>query len=137
MGKEITPIILRNWLNVQGQNNAPVDVGGLGVGYTMSLPLTQESSFGLLLQFASPGAIEVQVDFEQSNVRPAIEQAASLDFVIPQNSLPLFESVTDGLIHIVAFNPVVTKYARLLLTGSGVNDPGTQLTRAELTYVRI
>ncbi len=137
MGKEITPIILRNWLNIQGNNNAPVDVAGVGIGYTVTLPLTQESSFGLLLQFSSPGSIEVKVDFEQGNNRPATEQAASPEFVIPANAISLFESITDSDIHIVAFNPVVTKYARLLLTGSGVNDPGTQLTRAELTYVRI
>lgn len=137
MGKEITPIILRDWLNIQGQNNAPVGVASLGVGRTVSLPLTQESSFGLLIQFSSPGSIEVTVAFEQGNTRPAIEQAADAGFAVPENVDPLFESITDGLIHLVAFNPVVTKYARLLLTGFGVNDPGTQLTRAELTYVRI
>lgn len=137
MNKEITPIILRDWLNIQGQNNAPVSVPLLTEGRTVSLPLTQESSFGLLVQFSSPGSIEVAVAFEQGNTRPLIEQAADAGFAVPENVDPLFTSITDSKIHLIAFNPVVTKYARLLLTGSGVNDPGTQLTRAELTYVRI
>ena len=59
------------------------------------------------------------------------------EFVIPENAGILIDSITDSKIHFVPFNPVVTKYSRLLLIGSGVNDPGTQLTRAELTYVRI
>jgi len=135
--EEITAVILIDWLKIQGKNNTPVDVASLTEGRTVSLPMTQESAFGLLVQFSSPGPIEVAVAFEQSNDRPAIEQSVDSNFVVPENAGTLIEKIEDSFIHFVAFNPVVTKYSRLLLTGSGINDPGTQLTRAELTYVRI
>jgi len=134
---EVTAVILIDWLKIQGENSTPVNVASLGTGRTVSLPMTQESAFGLLVQFSSPGLIEVAVDFEQGNTRPTIEQTADPEFVVPEKAGVLIEKIEDSDIHFVAFNPVVTRFSRLLLTGSGVNDAGTQLTRAELTYVRI
>jgi hypothetical protein len=134
---EVSSIILKDFLRVQGQNGTPIDIAGAVAARSYSIPLTQEASFGLLVQFASGGTIDVAIDFEQANVRPATEQAVDANFVIPENLNQLADSITDTAIHIIAFNPVVTRYARLLLTGGATNDASTQLVKAELTYVRV
>lgn len=136
MANEVTAIILRDWLKIQGGDSVPINVAGLAVARSFSLPMVQDVSFGWLFQFASPGAIDVQIDLEQSNDRPATEKAADANYVIPEGVNPII-TISDSLVHIIAFNPVVTKYTRLLLTGLGTNDPGTQLVRAEMTYVRV
>lgn len=133
---EVNPVILRSYLDTQGQNNAPIDVAGVTVVRSVSLPAKQDAAFGYLFQFASPGVVEVQIDFEQANVRPGTEKLADPNYVLPETADPII-IVNDTEVHIVAFSPVVTRFTRLLLTGTGANDAGTQLIKAELTYARV
>ena len=133
---EVNPVILRSYVNTQGQNNAPIDVAGVTVVRSFTLPAKQDAAFGYLFQFASSGIVEVQIDFEQGNVLPATEKAADPNYVLPENADPVV-IVNDTLVHIVAFSPVVTRFTRLLLTGTGANDASTQLIKGELTYARI
>jgi hypothetical protein len=133
---EVTSVILRDLLKIGSQAGVPINVGLLTTAWAHSMPLTQEASFALLVQFDSPGAVEVQLDFEQANRRPTTELVSDPEYVIVENAEPL-GLITDTGVHIIAFNPTVTRYGRLKLTGQGANDAATQLVRAELTYVRI
>lgn len=133
--KEVTLVICRNWLTFQGEGGSPIDVPSVGDVRSVSMPLVQDVSFGWLFQFASPGLVDVQIELEQANKRPTTEKTADAEFVVPDGVESLV-TITDNVIHVVAFNPVVTRFARLILTGQGANDAGTQLVRAEMMYAR-
>lgn len=105
-----------------------------------SIPLPRDASFSMELLFTSSGTVDVLVDAEQGNSRPATEATSDSNFVIPENtsgsSVGRILAVTNTNVHIINFSPVVSGYFRLKLTGQGTNAADTTLTRARLVYVK-
>ncbi len=109
--------------------------------YGVSKQLPRGASFGVELQFSSPGDVDVIVNVEQGNARPGTEEAADTDlYAVPANtagtSVGLVQTVTDEVVHLINFSPVVSGYIRLKLTGQGTNNAATTLIKAKLVYVK-
>lgn len=117
-----------------------VAIATTGTARTISVPLPRGASFSVELLFSSPGDVDVLVDAEEGNERPATEQVADANLVVPEStvgaSVGRIGSITDENVHIINFSPVVAGVFRLLLTGQGSNNANTVLTRARLVYVK-
>lgn len=111
--------------------SGPLAVADNGTVYTESFVLIRKNFFGIEVKFSSDTDVNVQVDLEQSNYRPATEGASSSDFVVAIDTLA---TVTDENVHLLPVAPVVAVYARLKLTGlySGLqsNSATTVISRA-------
>lgn len=117
-----------------------IAVASDGTAYSQAFELKNDVSFGLELQFASDGYVNVKVELEQSFELPATEQAADGNYVIPDNKTdsPISEGITDELVHLSNYQPNPTPYARLKLTGltsGNANDASTVLSKARLYEV--
>lgn len=123
----------------------PVDIIALGgatsiaiastaTAFSQSFPLERNCTYSWFIQFASPGTIAVTVELEQGFKRPTTEKAVdAVNFCIPDNKLTtnrLYASVTDALLHNVAYAPNATPVGRLKFTGTGANDAATTCTLA-------
>ena len=78
------------------------------------------------------------MELEQSNVRPATEQAADANWSIPDNktATPLFAAVTDALIHNQAYSPNATAFGRYKFTGLSSNNAATQCVTARAYAIK-
>lgn len=113
--------------------------GGTNTTYGRSFPMPREATFAWVFQFDSPGVVNVKIELEQSDVRPATEGAADANYVIPDGGGVISSAITDEVVHRVAYAPKVSGYGRFKFTGlnSGTtNDAGTVVTKAQCTYVR-
>ena len=108
--------------------------------YSNSFPLPRTASFSVSLRAETGGATDIVVSLEQSNVRPTTEGSAdTANYTVPVNSsgtsVGVIANVTDEIMNVINFSPVVTGYGRLKITGQGLNAASTILTLAELYYV--
>lgn len=102
---------------------ASIVVNGTGVVYTKHFALPRNVDFGLLAKIASPGVVNVKVEFEEGNTIPT-------DSLVDASALwAVGQTISAGLVvtgpACLAITPVVAKYGRLKLTGLGSNDAGT------------
>lgn len=102
--------------------------------YSNSFPLRRGCIMGWEIQLGGTGTKAVKVELEQSNVRPAVEGTADVNWVIPDNKVatPLYADITDVLKHQVAYAPNPTGFGRLKFTGLVGNDPSTVVTAARV-----
>lgn len=104
--------------------------------YTESWVLVRKNFFGVEVKFTSDTDVNVQVDLEQSNYKPAVEGSYSSNFVTAIDTLA---TITDENVHLLPVAPVVAVYARLKLTGlyTGLasNSATTVLDRANWVEV--
>lgn len=114
-----------------------ITVNGTGTAYSKSFQLPSDASFAFEVKFSSVGTINVKIELEQSNRKPAVESAADADWVIPvgKAASPIFSAVTVATPKIDSYAPVATVWARLKLTGLSGNDAATALDRAIMSYV--
>ena len=111
-------------------------VASTGVAYTFSYPTEKGASYSFEFQFDSGGVIDVKVDLEQGNTKPATEGSASTDFVVPNDSAEFDNSCSDKLVHIKAYAPAATSHLRLRFTGQGSNAATTVITRARMAIIK-
>jgi hypothetical protein len=106
------------------------------VVYSPSWVLVRKNFFGVEVKFSSDTDVNVQVDLEQSNYKPAVEGSYSPNFV---KSVETLGTITDENVHLLPVAPVVAIYARLrltgLYTGSASNSATTVLDRANWVEV--
>ena len=119
-----------------GIHPSPIAVADNGVVYSNSFVLRRQNFFGVEVQFSSDTDVNVQIDLEQSNFKPATEGSADGNFVVAIDSLA---TVTDENVHLLPVAPVVAVYARLKFTGlySGLtsNSATTVCTRSSWVEV--
>ena len=111
-------------------------VNATAVVYTYSYPTEKGASYSFEYQFDSGGVIDVKVELEQGNTKPATEGSASTDFVVPEDSADFDKSVTDKVVHIKAYAPAATGHLRLKITGQGSNAVTTVITRARMAIIK-
>jgi hypothetical protein len=111
--------------------------GSGAVVYGASFPLPDSALMGWWVKFTSPGVVAAKIELEQSLVRPATEGAADDDYAVPDSiTTEMFDSISDEIIHGTAYSPVVSKYARLKITGLTGNNSETVLSLAKLEIRR-
>ena len=90
--------------------------------YTQSVDISKSLYFGLHLQAVSAsGSPSLQIDMEQSSVRPTTEGAADGTYVIPDGASAIYSNLNDELWHVKSITPVPMRYARLKITGLAGN----------------
>lgn len=132
-----------NMINVlQLAGVSSIAVGGTNVVYSRSFPLNRNVTYSWDVKLASPGVINVKVEFEQGWARPTTEGSAdSTHFCVPDNktSTPMFSAITDANLHNTSYSPNATPYGRFKFTGlnSGTtNDAGTTVTVAQVHQLK-
>lgn len=113
-----------------------IAVADNAVVYSQHWVLTRKNFFGLEVQFSSDTDVNVQVDLEQSNYKPAASGASDSNFVV---GIDTVATITDENVNLLALAPIVAVYARLkltgLYTGTASNSATTVLTRANWVEV--
>lgn len=113
-------------------------VAGETTVYSKSFPLPSGASPDFSFEFlaASSGAVKLKLELEQANVFPDTEQAADDNYVVPDSALELIDALEDTNVHIKAYPPAATLFARLKVTGLALNDASTVLSRANAVYIK-
>ena len=110
-------------------------VAGVTTVWTESFLFEKDRTYSFEFLFASSGTVECDVSLEQGNTPPATEAAISTDMVIPQGKGYILENVGDKIVHVVSYTPVVSRFMRLKIAGTGANHASTTLTRMNVASV--
>jgi len=115
---------------LENESSSELAVAGEVAAYGKSFVLPKNVSFGIELQFSKDaGSVNVQVDLEQSNTLPTTEGAVDTGWAVGD---AISTGITDTNTHIIEVAPVVTRFARLKLTGLTGNDASVALSKAKL-----
>lgn len=127
-GRPSTNPVLDLLNDVQGA--AALAVASTGVVYGKSFALKRNHSYGVHLRFTGT-TINVKVELEQSNyeLTAAEEGSSHTKWGV---GATISSGITSSAVRVLALSPVVSKYARLKLTGQGSNHADVQLALAEL-----
>ena len=104
-------------------------VAGVTTVYSQTYICPKDVTFGFEYQFTSDGTVKCVIEVEQGNTSPVTEGAADANMVVPDGKTALAADVTDELVHVVAYSPVVSNFFRLKVSGAGANDASTVLSR--------
>ncbi len=132
---EVTAGTVVDILKVGGVSS--IAVSGETTVYSASFPLPKGEAFSWSFDFASDGDVDVKVELEQAYARPTTEGSADATvYVVPDNKTTEIISITDEVLHITAYAPNATPYARLKITGNSGNDASTTLTTAKFYVIK-
>ena len=95
-----------------------IPIASTATVYTAGKSLGDSNNFTLGYKFTSDGAVNVQIEIQQSDDNSTYVTAEDVG---------VFDTATDETQHFKAFSPLPTKYFRLKLTGQGANDSSTTL----------
>ncbi len=110
-------------------------VGTTDVFYSECFPV-EDATYSFEYLFTSGGNVKVKVQLEQSNVLPETEGSADGNFVVPDGALELDDECADEVVHIKAYAPAATLYARVKVTGLATNDASTVLSRLRMAIAK-
>lgn len=134
---EQLPGFLLDILNFGASPSGEIAVGETGVAYSNSFPLRRGVYFGWEVQFDSDGDIDVKVELEQSNQRPATEGEADDSWVVPDNkTTAMFPEIDDDDVHNTAYSPNVSAFGRLKFTGLNANAATTKCVGAKVYQIK-
>lgn len=120
---------------LRNETGGTLAVDETAVVYTETYVCQPRITYGIEYQFTSSGSVNCKVEVEQGNTAPATEGAADSNFAVPESTIPLAIAVTDELVHIKAYSPVVTRFLRLKITGLTGNHTSTVLSRATIASI--
>lgn len=104
---------------------SPIAIASQAVVYTDSFEIGMATSFSLssVLSGASPN---VQVVLQLSDTAPAASEGVSdtTNWVQADGGAAIYTALNDNLGHKITIAPVVSRYARLQLTGNAGNGAG-------------
>jgi len=106
---------------------ADMPIASNAVVYSKAFKLDGGTKFGITYKPNSTGAdvIALKIELEQSHLLPTTEGAADANYVVPEGGMTIVAAAADKLVHIASLSPVVTRYARLKITGGGTNSAST------------
>lgn len=112
------------------QGAASLAVASTEVVYGKSFCLQKDKSYGLTIAFTGTGP-DVKVELEQGNdeLSAAEEGSAKSTWAV---GTTISSGITGTSAQVKAVTPVVTKFARLKLTGQGSNGANVALALAQL-----
>ena len=95
--------------------------------YTKSWEWGTGEYFSLDYIASSSGVVGLLIELEQGNTLPDTEGSSDTDWVVAENAQDIESDLNDKTQHFKKLSPVVSKYGRLKITGSGSNDATTTL----------
>jgi len=104
--------------------------------YTFRLPINPDAKFSLEYKFTSAGAVDVNIWLEQSNEEVATEGSADTNYVIPLGTSVIKDAEATETVQIIAFTPVVSKFARIKIVGDGSNAATTVIDKCVVTIAK-
>jgi len=108
--------------------------------YSKHFPLPASDSsvpfFGIEYQATSAGNVVLKIELEQGNLEPTNDLAADGDYVIPDGAAEINDTVTDELVHIKAYTPAATSFARFKITPDTGNDASTVISKLKVKVIR-
>ena len=110
----------------------PLAVAGVTTVWTPTYIFRKGVTYSIEYQFASPGTVECDIDMEQGNIPPATESAISTDMV---EVTAIVSGTASKLVTVVLYSPVVTKFLRGKIAGTGANNAGTTLSKFNICAV--
>lgn len=112
--------------DVQGATT--LAVSGVTTVYGKSFTMPKNHSFGIIYRFTGT-TIEVKIELEQGNTPPTTEGSADSAWAVGHTLDP---AVVASAALAKGVAPVVAKYGRLKITGSGSNHADVLLVLAQL-----
>lgn len=108
---------------------APIVVPSTTTVFSRAFRLNFGQVFGIWLQAANgSGSANMSIVLEQSAFAPATEGASDSNYVVPDGVAPIYSNLNDTNVHVKTIQPVPMKFARLKITGLGVNPVDASLT---------
>lgn len=102
------------------------------VVYGKAFSLKFVEAMAAMFTFTSSGVVNVKIELEQSDVKPATENASDTNFVVPENASPISVGILNELRHLITINPLPFLYGRFKYTGlsdgNGTNAASTVIT---------
>lgn len=103
-------------------------VAGTDTVYGKAFSLEFIEAIAAMFTFASGGSVDVKIELEQSDVKPATENASDTNYVIPESATPVSNGITNELRHLITINPLPFLYGRFKYKGQGSNATSTKIT---------
>lgn len=113
------------------EDTAHPAVASTGIFYSKSFNPIKNCSFGTMIQFSSPGVVNVKVELEQGLAAPGTEGSADTTWGVGDT---LSAGIVDTNPHPLVASPVVMPFCRYKLTGLGSNDAATAIAQLAFTY---
>jgi len=107
--------------------NTDIAVAGTATVYTKSFRFGQSEYYSSVLKASSSGTINLKIELEISNTKPATEGAADDNYAVGENMSDVMSALTDSTIHFAEIQSVTAKYARFKVTGLTGNDSSTTI----------
>ena len=109
-------------------HSTTIAIASAATVYTKAWEWGTGEDFSLDYNAASSGVIGSKIELEQGNVLPTTEGAVDADnWAVAENAQDIESNLAEGNQHFKKLSPVVSKYGRLKITGSGSNDASTTL----------
>jgi len=139
MTKDLLRISAAQGITLNAAGELPVP--GTGAVYTGAFKVkNQPTSVAIkVLGITLSTLVSVRVQLEQGNALPAEAGAADTSWVVPElypegdAKDDVAENIDDETLHIIAYPPVATKYARLKITGLEGNGAATRISVLQIT----
>lgn len=112
-------------------HSTTIAIASNAVVYTKSWEWGTGEYFSLDYIATSSGTVGLLIELEQGNTLPSTEGSSDSDWVVAENAQNIEADLDDKTQHFKKLSPVVSKYGRLKITGSGSNHSSTTL-RAKL-----
>jgi len=125
------PLSEQIWSITEGE--VDIEVASTDTVYSQSFDFNYGTDFALWTQATSDGDVDIDVELEQSYIRPTTEGTTDTVYWAIPETAPVTLNLTDENVHIIALSPVAMKYGRLKFTGSGAN--GTVTVDSRLSIV--
>lgn len=105
-----------------------IAINGVTTVYTECFYCQKNVTFGFEYKFRG-AAVLCDIFIEQGSTPPAVEGAASANMVIPDSGGTLYTDLSDDLLHVMPFSPVVTDFLRIKIVGKAGNGADTVLEK--------
>lgn len=125
-GPPSTNVLIDLLNDVEGA--ADLAVAGVTTVYGKSFTLPKNFSFGMIYRMTGTTLV-TKLELEVGNAAPATEGSADTSWAVAQT---IDASIIASAALAKAVTPVVAKYGRLKLTGSGSNHADAKLVLAQL-----
>ena len=102
-----------------------IPIASAAVVYTKSWEWGNGEYFSLDYIASSSGVVGLLIELEQGNTLPGTEGSSDSDWVVAENAQDIESDLNDKTQHFKKLSPVLSKYGRLKITGSGSNDATT------------
>ena len=104
-----------------------IPCGGVATFYSRAVSLILGRYFAVAWKATSAAAVDLKLEYQMSDVLPAVEGDADANWFTPESASDIDTSLTDENRHGNALSPASFKYIRFKITGAGANAAGNTI----------